>query len=981
MKILLSEAFKRLEGKSANASGTFLLSQSMGGGKTHNLLALGLLARHPGLRAPVMAGFYQPGPLGAVRVLAFSGRKTRTPFGIWGELAEQLGRREALKDFYSPLTAPGLPDWVALLQGEPCLILLDELPPYFEASKAVPVGSTTLDTITTTALANLLEAVGGGSLPNVCVVLTDLSGAAYGGGGASVNAALADLEKETNRGAARLDPVKLASNELYEILRKRLFAETPPAEDVEAVAEAYARELERAKAMDITTASPPQLKAEIVASYPFHPAIRDLYARFKENKNFQQTRALIRIMRVIAARLWESGAAKEKYLIGAHDFDLLQQEVLSEVRQINPSLEPAVAHDIAAENGVAVAQQIDGDGPPDAQDAARLIFLASLSQAVNPLLGLDRSEIVRALVAPGRDLAALYSRIDELRRGWYLHETREKKLLYRDIQNLNAKLDTYVQGKLREQRESELRARLREMFAPEMGDVYQGEVAALPALDEVQLSQDRLTLVVYRPVQGAKREIEEFFEHQEFKNRALFLTGNPQTYETVLQRAAELAAVRQIIDELKATRSATADQQLVEAEEIRSRTEGQFYQVCRETFQTLLYPWQKGLNAVPLGGSFVANTFKGEKQIRETLIDNYKFREDTGPDTNFRATLENKLWPAEAKEVPWADIRRRAATDPSWVWHHPRALETLRDELVKRDIWRQSGAWVQRGPFPKPETSITVLLQNRNDETGEVILKLRPLHGDVIHVSESGPPTTASERLDKPEYTTRAPRVWFLVSDSAGEHETGEAYAWPNTITVKHRFFQDGDEWRCELRAVPCGTLRYTTDGSGPEAHGVEYAEPFLVPKNCRLILAIADADGVKSSVTSIQPPAGGDGTRTPVTVDANKPAVWARVQKRDDTNAAYTWLQAAVKTGAKVGGVRIQVVGTGREDYVELIAGMAVVRPAADVMAEADRLKELIPEGNLNLSAEELHFDAGRDLLDMVRELKDELKAGEVRQ
>ena len=238
MKILLSEAFKRLEGKSVNASGTFLLSQSMGGGKTHNLLALGLLAKHPELRAPVMEGFYQPGPLDAVRVLAFSGRKTRTPFGIWGELAEQRGRRDVLKDFYSPLTAPGLPDWVALLQGEPCLILLDELPPYFEASKAVPVGSTTLDTITTTALANLLEAVGGGSLPNVCVVLTDLSGGAYGSGGASVNAALADLEKETNRGAVRLDPVKLASNELYEILRKRLFEETPAAEDVEAVAEA-----------------------------------------------------------------------------------------------------------------------------------------------------------------------------------------------------------------------------------------------------------------------------------------------------------------------------------------------------------------------------------------------------------------------------------------------------------------------------------------------------------------------------------------------------------------------------------------------------------------------------------------------------------------------------------------------------------------------------------------------------------------------
>jgi len=40
MRQLLSESFSRLEGKNQSASGTCLLSQSMGGGKTHNLLAL-----------------------------------------------------------------------------------------------------------------------------------------------------------------------------------------------------------------------------------------------------------------------------------------------------------------------------------------------------------------------------------------------------------------------------------------------------------------------------------------------------------------------------------------------------------------------------------------------------------------------------------------------------------------------------------------------------------------------------------------------------------------------------------------------------------------------------------------------------------------------------------------------------------------------------------------------------------------------------
>jgi len=70
MRQLLTEAFKRLEGRQPGTPGGFLLSQSMGGGKTHNLIALGLLAKRPDLRKTVMSGFYEPGALGAVRVRA-----------------------------------------------------------------------------------------------------------------------------------------------------------------------------------------------------------------------------------------------------------------------------------------------------------------------------------------------------------------------------------------------------------------------------------------------------------------------------------------------------------------------------------------------------------------------------------------------------------------------------------------------------------------------------------------------------------------------------------------------------------------------------------------------------------------------------------------------------------------------------------------------------------------------------------------------
>jgi hypothetical protein len=69
MKALLEHGMRRLEGKSDQ--GVFKLKQAMGGGKTHNLLALGLLARHAEFRERVLGSFYKPDPsLGPVKVVA-----------------------------------------------------------------------------------------------------------------------------------------------------------------------------------------------------------------------------------------------------------------------------------------------------------------------------------------------------------------------------------------------------------------------------------------------------------------------------------------------------------------------------------------------------------------------------------------------------------------------------------------------------------------------------------------------------------------------------------------------------------------------------------------------------------------------------------------------------------------------------------------------------------------------------------------------
>ena len=111
MNLLLDRALRHLSGSQAGAS-VFFLSQAMGGGKTHSMIALGLLAKDPQLRKSVF-GEKDPAPnLNRCRVIGFNGRNSDAPGGIWGSIAEQLGKAEQFTSYVNPmLKAPGSEAW------------------------------------------------------------------------------------------------------------------------------------------------------------------------------------------------------------------------------------------------------------------------------------------------------------------------------------------------------------------------------------------------------------------------------------------------------------------------------------------------------------------------------------------------------------------------------------------------------------------------------------------------------------------------------------------------------------------------------------------------------------------------------------------------------------------------------------------------------------------------------------------------------
>ena len=399
MLTLIDRAFRHLGGSGVGSS-VFQLSQAMGGGKTHSMIALGLLARDPELRKKILGEKDQTPRLGRCRVVGFNGRNTDAAGGIWGSIAEQLGKAEQFARYVSPLlNAPGPEAWKQLLGSEPLVLFLDELPTYLEYAVAVPVGNADLGVVTTTALANLFIAVA--EMDKVCLVLSDLAGTNFSIGQANLeaafNRAIQGITSESRRIAVPITPVNPNGDELYHILRKRLFEHVAPDVEIIKVAAAYREALREANRMNLTTTLPEALYTRVTDAYPFHPDLRELVGKFKENEGFQQTRGVIRLMQMVVSNLWMSEKAADIDLIHPYDIDLNLDEIASEVRTINPSLSEAIAHDIA-HSGDAEVEQIDvGNGNSDASDAARLILVASLSTTPGAIHGLREYQLVDCL--------------------------------------------------------------------------------------------------------------------------------------------------------------------------------------------------------------------------------------------------------------------------------------------------------------------------------------------------------------------------------------------------------------------------------------------------------------------------------------------------------------------------------------------------------------------------------------------------------
>lgn len=971
MRDLLRGVIERLAAKSSNA--VFHLKQAMGGGKTHLIVGAGLAARHKDLRARYCGDLPYINAFDDARIVAFNGRNSPQHY-LWGEIAHQLGNSEAFRRYWaSGPEAPDESDWTTLLQSEkPTLILLDELPPYFQYLGTRPTGTGTVADIATRAFANLLSAAG--KLSNVCIVVSDLD-ASYAQGAGMISRALLDARKELGRQEKTITPVDLAGNEIYDILRKRLFTKLPDLAEIQDLAARYGQALEEATKSKIVARGAEALADEIVQTYPFHPRLKELVALFKENESFRQTRGLMELMSRLLKSVW-SRQTDDVYLIGAQHFDLSLTEVRSKLADIS-GMNDVISKDLWNANHEAHAQLIDASsGNSNASEVANLLLTASLSTAVNAVKGLTREEVLECLVTPLQSVVEYNAAVDGmLAECWYLHQDQASKLYFDRQENLTKMLQGLAATAPEAQIDELVKTRLREMFAPTRKTAY-GQVIPLPKLNEIvaEVKRNRVLLIIDPANKMPPDQLAAFFAELPEKNNLLVLTGDKT------QMASIEAAARRVYATLKA--EVKIPKSHAQYEEFLTKKESaahEFYSTILGVFDKLIYPAQIGerapeLKIKPLDNRRDASKpFDGEEQIEKTLTAHPKklFLALEDEFDTLRDFAQTVLWNDGSPSIDWATAIAREKQRPKMPWLPPRGLDTLKSIAVQRGVWEDLGNGHVSHTPAKKKTAVQVVPETSPDDEGLVLLRVNALNAGQtarIHYAEDGPVSTASPVLKDDTLKTKAYRVQFLAVDPSGQYDTGDASTWTNRLTIRALF--EADSRTVALFVAPPAELKYTLDGSEPR-NGENYAAPIHLDENAAKLLVFAEGGGLEAKERfeyAAVRRAGESAAKAGIVLDPVRPARLNRIVSLGSRQDVYQVIALLKERQAKV--EKVAAVVGNNPAVVQFFLGDT---PADGAYLEGvlNQISACLPaDASMSLKIHRFEFQTGQDLLDLAQKV-----------
>jgi len=970
MQDLVTEGIARLAGTSSQA--IFHLKQAMGGGKTHLLVGFGLLAKHPSLRKKYCAQDKNATAFKSAKTAAFNGRNNPDNF-FWGDIATQLGKGELFKQFWNAgPKAPDEKDWLKLFEGaDPILILLDEMPPYFHYLDTQKVGNGTVADIATRAFANLLTAAGKKS--NVCVVVSDLE-AAYDSGTKLIVRALQDARGELGRQERSITPVDLAANEIYDILRKRLFKSLPDQAEIDDIAQAYGKKLEEAAKSKTANRGAEAIADEIAATYPFHPRLKNLIALFKENEKFRQTRGLIELVSRLLKSVWDR-KDNDVFLIGPQHFDFSIQDVRDKLTEIS-GMRDVLAKDIWDSNQSAHSQIIDlKTGKEAAGQIASLLLTASLSTAVNAVKGLTREEMVECLVSPLREPSDFLLAFEELEKAaWYIHHTAEGRYYFDRQENLTKLLQSLAHDAPENQVDDLIRHRLNSMFKPNRKTCYE-EVA-----DKVR--KERVLLIVSPDSKIPPEEVQRFFDGLSQKNNVCVLTGQKTLMGSVEKAARQLFAANKADGRIP-----KGHPQREDLERKQQAYEQDFNSTVLNLFDKVIFPIHRaGKNAqladkVLDGTRDTSKEYDGECQIEKTLTaDPLKLYLDVEKDFDpIRDKAEDLLWPENQDEARWTDVVDRMAEQSGMPWLPPKGIDSLKTIACNRGLWEDLGnGYVTKKP-QKKKTSAQITPETEPDDAGEVRLRVNPQNAGPaprIHYAEDADVSEKSPQLTDSLLTTKALRVNVLVVDPSGQYETGDPVSWSNKLVIRNKLSESGGKRKVQLYVSPTGSLRYTVDGSEPR-EGFVCEDSVTLPDDEVVLRVFAESDGIESKAEFRYPAKGKKGV---VIDDVKTGRIVSRTgRKLDSRTKTFEGLTLAAEKSVSFENVTL-VVGQGAKSVTVVVGEVVVEAPFIESLL-ATVLEKFEATTPVTMTFRSADFSSGHDLKDFAEKLGINLQPGDVEQ
>ena len=705
MRLLLDSVVKRLSGRGGDP--VIQLQTAFGGGKTHTMLAVYHLAKGEfpaselhGIPSILDHAGVTDLPKAKIAVLdgiKLSPNQSKKRGGLainimWGELAWQLGKEagyEMVKDADTSGTSPGKEVITKLLKEySPCVILMDELVAYirqFEDGKAFKGGTYDSNLSFVQALTESLKAVSN------AVLLASLPESDKEAGSHRGVNALRALEHYFARVQAIWKPV--ATEEAFEIVRRRLFSEISDKKSAEMVCRSFADYYTENNSDFPHETQESRYFDRMLHAYPIHPEIFDrLYQDWSTLDNFQRTRGVLKLMAKVIHRLWKDG--NNDHLVMPGSLPLYDIDTRNEAIQYLPQgWDPVLERDIDGERAetTLIENRETRLGTVQAcRRAARAIFLASAPTTNNQIVrGLELERIALGCSQPGQQvslfkdaLKRLSDRLHYLNSGnnryWFdtrpnlRREMEERKRRFEDKEDIFPAIKDRVQKQISNGVFGGVH-----VFTSS-GDIPDDWTLRLVVLSpEAVFSKSGVNLAVDRALDILKTRGEQPRQRQ---NRLLFLAPDQDSISRLNDQVRTMLAWQSIVADIKDVKlnldqfqSRQATQSLDDANEALKR-------MVRESYKWLLAPMQeakpgKGISEIQWE-SFQLNassqTLTGE--IERVLKENELLITDWAP-----VHLANIL-----KTWFWKDAKETSAVD---VWQKTCCylyLPRLKDESVFR---------------------------------------------------------------------------------------------------------------------------------------------------------------------------------------------------------------------------------------------------------------------------------------------------------